>query len=111
MHKYYQIGAIVLLMLIFLAGCGSDNGKCDISDASGNTGTTPGNTTTCTPGDVVACYPGPGGTVNVGACMAGSSTCDSQGEPGSCVGAILPSSEICDGVDNDCDGAVDDNCI
>jgi hypothetical protein len=26
-----------------------------------------------------------------------------------CVGEVLPSAEVCDGFDNDCDGAVDDN--
>ena len=54
----------------------------------------------------VACYDGPAGTAGVGQCAAGVSICD-EGTPGGCVGQILPSDEICDGVDNDCDGVVD----
>ena len=53
------------------------------------------------------CYDGPAGTQGVGACTAGSRTC-SGGRFGSCVGQALPSLEVCDAVDNDCDGTVND---
>ena len=53
------------------------------------------------------CYSGPGGTAGVGACRAGTSTC-SAGAYGACVGQVVPATETCDGVDNDCDGIVDD---
>jgi alpha-tubulin suppressor-like RCC1 family protein len=53
-----------------------------------------------------SCYTGPSGTVGVGACRAGTQTC-SAGSFGACVGQVLPATETCDNVDNDCNGTVD----
>lgn len=63
------------------------------------------------------CYTGPEGTVNTGVCQAGSQICE-QGQwygettDGNyvldfCSGETVPSREICDGADNDCDGVTD----
>jgi len=60
----------------------------------------------CTTGATQPCYSGPVGTAGVGVCKAGISTCVA-GAWGVCVGEVLPSAEICDGKDNDCDGTVD----
>jgi hypothetical protein len=54
-----------------------------------------------------SCYTGPAGTLNVGICKAGSRTC-TNGTWGSCVGEVLPKTEECNGLDDDCDGYVDD---
>ncbi len=53
------------------------------------------------------CYTGPGITENVGVCETGTSTCEDY-EWGACEGEVLPTTEICNGEDDNCDGEVDD---
>ncbi|MCB9648735.1 MAG: VWA domain-containing protein [Deltaproteobacteria bacterium] len=53
------------------------------------------------------CYSGPAGTANVGICRRGTQVCAS-GSYGACVGEVLPQTEICDGLNNDCDGQTDE---
>ncbi|HLC65116.1 MAG TPA: CAP domain-containing protein [Candidatus Nanoarchaeia archaeon] len=87
-----------------------------IGIASGNFGPSPFNgaystvytntfgggvTQQCTDGQIRSC-----GT-DIGECVAGTETC-SGGQWGICTGSIGPSAEICDGLDNDCDGINDD---
>lgn len=46
--------------------------------------------------------------VDVGACEAGQRYCSLEGRWGSCVGGVGPVAETCNGLDDDCDGAIDE---
>ena len=66
-----------------------------------------GNDAMCSGDAARPCYAGPASTKNVGLCKAGSQIC-SLGLWGACAGAVLPQTEVCDGQDNNCDGATDE---
>jgi hypothetical protein len=55
------------------------------------------------------CYTGSPVTRGIGECLSGIQTC-AGGVWGQCDGAELPRAEICDNLDNNCDGKVDDGC-
>jgi hypothetical protein len=55
-----------------------------------------------------ACYSGPDGTLGVGLCKGGTQNC-SNGTWAVCVGEVVPVQEVCDRMDNDCDGSTDEN--
>lgn len=54
------------------------------------------------------CYSGPTGTRGVGICAAGEYVCSATvAGGGTCVGEVLPAEEVCNAVDDDCDGVID----
>ncbi|MFT3775810.1 MAG: MopE-related protein [Minicystis sp.] len=61
----------------------------------------------CVNGQTKACYAGPAGTAGVGICKAGTQTC-ANGNWGACTGQVTPGTETCNGLDDDCDGQVDE---
>ncbi len=61
----------------------------------------------CEMGSTRACYTGNPGTRMVGLCFDGFQRCASGRWATTCNGEILPAVETCNGIDDDCDTAVD----
>jgi hypothetical protein len=64
-------------------------------------------TPVCSDGQTMSCYSGFPGTSGIGACRAGLRICQ-DGVFGACTGEVLPAVEVCNNVDDDCDGTVDE---
>jgi hypothetical protein len=76
----------------------SCDGRIDCDDPT--CATDPACDTACTDGMTRACYDGPTGTLDVGACHAGTQTCTSSSWPSDCPGEQLPTTEDCAGPDD-----------
>ncbi len=59
-------------------------------------------------GLVRKCYTGKPSTQGVGECKGGQQTCQA-GHWGKCVGEVIPTFEVCNGKDDDCDGQIDNS--
>lgn len=62
----------------------------------------------CEPGQMQVCYSGPEETLGVGVCMAGTQLCGDDGQWEACEDEVTPFDESCNGVDDDCDDAIDE---
>ncbi len=66
----------------------------------------------CEAGTQQDCYSGPNLTAGTGACVTGVQTCAEDGSAwGRCEGEVTPSVEVCDDVDNNCNGEADEALI
>ncbi len=107
-----RLTAALALALASSASCLIDWDKLDPDNAAPAVGGSGGTVVTdCTPGESVVCYSGPEETEDVGVCRAGAASCSDDGQLGTCEGEITPAAvDHCNGADDDCDGAVDDDC-
>ena len=65
----------------------------------------------CACGQETTCFAGPPALRGVGECRDGMRECDRLGEfYGPCVDSVGPSVELCNGLDEDCDGNTDEGC-
>jgi streptogramin lyase len=65
----------------------------------------------CTLGDRRECYTGHVDTDGVGICHPGIMLCGEDKEYGPCMGEQTPEDDVCDGLDNDCDGETDEGLL
>jgi hypothetical protein len=71
----------------------------------------------CAEGQTQSCFVGDPALAGKGICTWGTQTCAkasndefSSGSWGPCTGSGQPSDDVCDGLDNDCDGTADNDC-
>ena len=65
----------------------------------------------CGSDDQRPCYTGPSASAGVGTCKAGTQVCTEDGSWGACREEIVPSLERCNGLDDDCDGEIDEELL
>jgi len=126
--KQRRMQKLSVLVFFSLSALGCASGGSDAGDAAGGPARdgmvshTPDagassdgdSSNSCQAGATRPCYPGNPSQAGVGICRAGVQHCEGQGEFGQwqfCQNAITPQAEACgDGLDNDCDGEVDNGC-
>ena len=92
---------VTLSVLVGLfSGCTTQEGDVNVV-LPGADGSVPAGE--CVPGAETSCGLG------IGACVPGVTVCTPEGEWDTCVLAGSPRDEVCDGVDNDCDGQIDEH--
>ncbi len=88
-----------------IPGTASPNETCDGTDDDCDGDVDEG--CSCVNQSTQSCYTGSPTTQNVGECSDGTQTC-ANGGWGACLGDTTPTSEQCDGLDNDCDTQTDE---
>jgi hypothetical protein len=63
----------------------------------------------CEPGEVEPCYDGPAETAEQPPCGPGRRTCNDARRWGACQEQVLPATERCNALDDDCDGDADES--
>ena len=93
-----------------LGGGGSGGASNTSTGTSSGTGSSSSTTSggPCTGGATRPCYTGPNGTESVGACKPGTQICLGGVWEIGCNGEVTPTTEVCDDVDNNCDGNKDE---
>ena len=90
-------------------GCQPVDGRCTVREVcgDGNDDDCDGEADEgcgCEPGAGRSCFAGPPGRRGGGACTDGEQVCLMSGTWGPCEGGILPRADVCNGLDNRCDG-------
>lgn len=81
----------------------SPNEVCDGASLDENCNGVSNEGCNCTAGEQEDCG------IDTGECQSGIRFCDSNGEWGECIGDIGPEEDICDGLDNNCNGETDED--
>jgi hypothetical protein len=116
MEAWLDSGKGVSQSLLMIDGLDSDgDGWINLDEINGVTfpgdGTDFPTSGECVSGQTRPCYTGPAGTEDLGLCAGGTESCVDSFWAGTCVGEVLPSAEVCEGLfDENCDGTVDDGC-
>lgn len=80
--------------------CDGDDDDCDDVVDNG---------CSCSPnGSTQQCFTEDASFIGVGTCVQGTQTCSDGAWGATCVGEVTPITEICNGMDDDCDGTDDD---
>ena len=106
-HKWLLCAALFCASCAQQGTASKDAGDAPCEDAGGK----PGANCPCDPTSYVTtdCYTGPLGTSGHGPCRAGKRSCDATtGTLTACVGEVVPQTETCNLLDDDCNGVVDD---